>query len=275
VSKPFYRGPQVESSKDGRFYVWKNRNYWSVTTIIGGGLPKPVLINWAKKFTAEYAVEHFEAFTALVKDDKRAAVDWLKGAAYRHRDQRGEIGTRIHDAAEAYVLDKPFPEWSAEDRPYMVAFQDWLADWQPTFTAVEVPVFNDTHRYAGTMDAIITLPDGQRLLIDYKTAEKGPFPEVALQLAAYRFAETFLGLPDGSEAPMPEVDGCAVVKLRPGGYEFYPVETSEDVFRSFLFCREVFRFTIETAKTVIGKPLALPDEALMRRLEQSVEATTP
>jgi hypothetical protein len=289
MSRPFYRGPQVESSRDGRFYVWRGRNYWSVTTIIGGGLPKPALINWAKKFTAEYAVEHLEALKALVADDPKGAVAWLKDAAYRDRDRKADLGSHAHDAAEAYVLKQPFPEWPPEVAAIMTGFLNWLKDWSPVFTAVECPVFNDSHRYAGRLDAIIEIATEDlpacpmwgetptdrpwRVLADYKTG-KGIYSDVALQLAAYRHAETFLGLPDGSEAPMPDVDGCAVVHLRPNGtYQFLPIQTDEDVFRSFLFTREVFRFTLETAKDAVGGPFALPDRALTLQLEKSIEAT--
>src|SRR4051812_27354998 len=111
-----------------RFYTWRSENYWSVTTILQA-VPKPALINWAKKFTAEYAVEHFSALAELVKTDPDGAVDWLKGAAYRDRDRKADIGSHIHAAAEAYVLGKPFPTpWPVTIRSQMEAFVQFLAD---------------------------------------------------------------------------------------------------------------------------------------------------
>lgn len=248
------RGPKIErAGQGGRFYVWKKNRYWSVTTIISGGLPKPVLVNWAKKVTAEYAVEHLESLNQLVADDPKGAIDWLKGAAFRQRDAAANLGTLVHEACEAHVLDKPYPEYTAEQEPFMVSLEDWIKDFQPTFESVEAPCFSDKHRYAGTLDAIAVI-DGKRYLLDYKTG-KGVYPEVGLQLAAYRFSESFLGLPDGSEGPTPAVDECAVVHLRPEGYEFVPVRADQPVFESFLFCREVFRFMEELSKTVVGDPL--------------------
>jgi hypothetical protein len=94
----------------------------------------------------------------------------------------------------------------------------------------------------------------RRYLLDMKTG-KGVYPEVALQLAAYRNAE-FIGLADGSEAEMPDVDACAVLHLpEAGGYELVDVRADADVFRTFLYVREVFRWQNEASKSVILGPL--------------------
>jgi hypothetical protein len=252
------RGPRQFTTQKGRYYVWKKNRYWSVTTIIGGGLPKPVLVNWAKKFTAEYAVENLDQLYALAKKEPAGAVDWLKRAADRSRDTAGNLGSLVHDAAEAYALGQPYPEWTAEQAPFMESFKAWLADFSPRFEAVEAPCYSDKHRYAGTLDGICVI-DGVRYLIDYKTGRTGPWPEAGLQLAAYRYSESFIGLPDGSKEPTPPVDACAVVKLRPEGYEFVPVRADEEVFRAFLYVREVFRFTQELSKDIVGMPLDRPE----------------
>src|SRR6266508_3629494 len=130
------------TNRTGRFYGWRNEKYWSVTTIINGGLPKPALINWAKKFTAEYAVEHFDALSVLVKDDPDGAIEWLKGAAYRDRDRKADLGTEIHAATEAYVLGKPMPPWSLPVRPIMANFEKFLADYKPEYLATEASVYS-------------------------------------------------------------------------------------------------------------------------------------
>jgi hypothetical protein len=264
------RGPEIETADRGRFYVWRGERYWSVTTLIGGGVPKPALIGWAKKFTAEYAVAHLATLNTLVADDPVGAVDWLKGASFRDRDKRADLGSRVHEAAEAYALGAPWPEWSEDEAPYLRAFLRWLEEFAPEFVAVEAPVFSRQQRYAGTLDAIVDvrLPDlarrsgldpdrPLRLLIDYKTG--GVYPEVALQLAAYRFAETFIGLPSADEAPLPEVDGCAVLHLQPEAYEFLPVRAEAAEFNAFLYAREVYRFTQELAPSVIGRTIQ-PEE---------------
>lgn len=237
--------------RDGRYYRWEGERYYSVTTIIDGGTPKWPLINWAKKFTAEYAVEHFDAFKALVDDDPIAATDWLKRASTRMTSVAGELGSAVHEAAEAYVLGRPYPPWTIAVRPYMEnALLPFLETWKPEIIAIEAPVFSKKHRYAGTLDNIMVI-DGVRLLSDYKSG-KAIYPEVGLQEAAYRFSETYIGLPDGEMEPTPEVDGCIAIHLRPDGYEIRPIRADRQVFDAFLFVREVFRWTEETSGTIVG-----------------------
>jgi hypothetical protein len=270
------------TSRDGsRFYSWRGENFYSVTTMINGGLPKPALINWAKKFTAEYACDHLAALTALVEDDRDGAVDWLKNAAWRDRDKKAELGTYIHEATEAYVLGKPFPKWKEEARPRMQQFERFLADFEPEYVMTEATVFNKTHRYAGTLDAIVELgrdvsddgahwSPGRLFIIDQKTS-KAIYPEVALQLAMYRHAE-FIGLPDGSERPMPKVDGACALQLLDHDYELVDVDTSEEVFRYTLHVREVYRWKLEMEKHVLRGPLRIADDGVERVGQMLLEA---
>ena len=255
------------TTNKGRYYEWRAEDgkFWSVTTLVNGGLPKPVLVNWAKKYVATYAVENFTRLGALLEPtpdgfvDKEGAIGWLKESPYRDRDRRGALGTLVHDAAEAYILGKPFPEWTPEMRPRMEQFVKFLEDWQPDYMdgMVEAPVYNRAERYAGTLDGICHIRSSagewRRVLIDYKTG-KGVYPEVALQLAAYRHAE-FIGAPDGSEIPMPQVDACVVLHIPDEGeYQLIEVRADDEVFQAFKYVREVFRFMEETSKRVLLGP---------------------
>jgi hypothetical protein len=263
---------QARSSGGKRFYSWRNERYWSVTTIIGGGLPKPVLVNWAKKFTAEYAVNHFDAFSTLVGDDPAGAIEWLKGAAFRDRDKKADLGSAVHAASEAFKLGKPMPDWSPLVKPHMLQYVAFLEEYRPKILAAEASVYNRSQSYAGTLDAIASF--GKRKLIyDIKTG-KGVYPEVGLQLAAYRYAE-FIGLPDGSEREMPKVDGCAVLHLTDQGYDFREVQADEDIFRSFLYVREVFRFQDSVAKHVLGPTIKAPRKRKVSEPEPQVMAASP
>lgn len=275
--------PRNAGSASGkRFYDLPKtgERFWSVTTIIGGGLPKPALLPWGIKSVAETAVAKRRTLLAMTSECERdgqctpddwcsscdAAVRWLKAAPYQQRDRAADLGTKVHEAAEAYKLGKPMPPWPDDIAPYMAQFERWLLAFAPTFEQTEASVFNRAQRYAGTLDAIVTLSDGRRLLIDYKSG-KAVYPEVGLQLAAYRYAE-FIALPDGSEAPVPEVDGCAVLHLQatPGNPQFIEIRADAEVFNAFLYARETFRFMEETSKTVIGQALLptatfIPQEA--------------
>lgn len=252
-----------------RYYSWRNEKYWSVTTIIGGGVPKPALLPWGIKSVAEGAVRERDVIAAMLAQCDTPdvcgkgefcpqcdqTIRYLKGIPYAHRDRAADLGTYIHNAAEAYVLGKPFPKWPPLVLPRMRAFEQFLHDYEPSYEAAEASVYNRTQRYAGTLDAILRI-QGRRLIGDTKSG-KGVYPEVGLQLAAYRYAEFIAGA-DGSEQPMPEVDGGVVLHLTDGGYELIEVRCDQEVFRSFLYAREVFRWQEELSKTVLlGQPVQL------------------
>ena len=104
--------------------------------------------------------------------------------------------------------------------------------------------------YAGTFDAIATLPGVGVVLLDVKTGNR-VYPEVCLQLAAFAAAE-FIGDPDGvTEQPLPEVHAGAVLHLQPGGYRLLPVPIGGAVLEAFLAALAVFRFTTDLAPTLL------------------------
>lgn len=253
----------------GRWYDWRGERYWSATTIIGGGLPKPALIPWGMKAVAEGGVKEAEVLQVMLRqcqtpdecklgnfcDPCHSTVSWLKGLPYSKRDKAAELGTYVHDAVEAHILDKPMPTWPPAVRARLKSFEQFLADYEPTYLEgmTEASVYSRQYRYAGTLDAILEV-DGRRLLVDYKTGGKAIYEDVALQLAAYRYAE-FIAAPDGSEVPMPEVDGCAALHLPEAGYEFVDVQAGPEEFAFFLHVKEVFRFQEEARKAVLRGPL--------------------
>lgn len=249
--------PRNATTKPGgqRLYSWRGEKYWSVTTIIGGGIPKPALIHWSANEVASFACDHVDQVKALMeKDERDAAYDLLKRSPWRKKEKAADLGSSVHAAVEAYVLGKPFPKWTIAVKPRMAAFEKFLADYEPDYEGAEMSVYNRTQRYAGTLDAICAIR-GRKLITDVKSG-KGVYPETALQLAAYRYAE-FVGMADGSEKQMPDVDACAVLHLPEAGgsYELMDVRADRDVFRAFLFVREVFRWQEETSKSVILGPL--------------------
>jgi hypothetical protein len=239
------------TTKSGsRWYDWQGERYWSVTTILSGGLPKPALVYWAANQVASYTCDNLDTIYKLVQNDPEAAYDMLKRTPWRSRDKAAKLGSSVHEAAEAHALGKPYPAWSNKIAPRMKQFARFIEEHEPDIEMVEAPVYNSTERYAGTLDMVAKF-DGKRVLLDTKTGEKGPYPDVGLQLAAYRFAE-FRGLPDGSASPMPKVDTCAVLKLTDDEYKLFEVKADEEVFMAFKYVREVFRWAERTSKHVIS-----------------------
>lgn len=243
--------PRNASTKnDGRVYLWRGDEYPSVTTVISGGTPKPALKAWGEKLVAETAVKRLDQWKDMTEDE---AVDWLKRAPTRTTDAAAVQGSDIHDWCERYVNGDPlFPMEAPEaHRPYLDAFLSFLSDWKPEYVMTEVTVYSREHGYAGTLDFIARI-DGTLYLGDYKTG-KGVYGEVALQLAAYRYAE-FIGR-DDEEVPVPEVDACVVLHLTPKGYSLVPVVAGREQLAAFLDVQKVRSF-VNSSRKLLLTPLA-------------------
>jgi hypothetical protein len=236
-----------------------------VPTILSNGVPKPALVGWAKKVTAEYAVNNLPMLNDLASHDPKGAIDWLKGAAYRDRDVAADLGTAIHDAVEdvtsgrAVDLDSLPPVVRASVEQF-VQFVDVV---QPLYLASEAVVVNDTHGYAGTLDAIVTTShpalvewfelDPVTLLLDYKSG-KGVYPETGLQLAAYRNANRII-LGDGTDMEMLPTEGAAVLHIRPRSWKLMPVRAGSEEYAAFVRASGVAHWLWNNGD-VVGPPLA-------------------
>ena len=307
----------ARNDDDGRrFYTFGDppETFWSVTTIINGGVPKYLGPHYAK-LAAELALEAllergpYSRPGAIVRrlaargradvvarqargelrtikldklGERDLALRWMKGAADRHRDAAGDRGSLVHAQAEDLVLEHARESsrltlegatvrpWPADIAGYQRSFEAWIADYRPEFLAAEASVFNRAQVYAGTLDAIVRvhLPDGSTLvvIVDYKSGAS-LYPEVALQLAAYARAE-FAGAPDGvTELPLPVIEAGAALHLlakpRRNGrlYEFPFVRIDQPIYESFLFAREVYRFTSDLARSVFLQDVTMEGQS--------------
>lgn len=271
-----------------RWYPWRGQNYYSVTTIIDAALRKYALEKWGPKMVALGVVTNRTALEAMLASCETpetcpkardeldlcarcsTTMGFLKELPYQKKQRAADIGTEVHTAIEAYTLGKPMPPWALAIRPRMHQFERFLIEWRPTFELAEAAVYSRSQWYAGTLDVICTIPvelltplviaslgltipedrDYLRGLGDYKTSQRGIYSEIALQLAAYRHAE-FIGLADGSEAPMPAVDFAFGLQLTDEAYHLIPVATDEAVFNTFIYAREMFRWTDSISKRVL------------------------
>jgi hypothetical protein len=242
-----------------RFYGWppaphSTEQFWSATTILSA-LPKPALVYWSANEVAGFACDNLDQIQALLKKGERdAAYDMLKRAPWRTKTKAADLGTSVHAAIEAYLLNRPMPEWPIEIRPRMTAFQRFLDEYKPQVEMAEASVYNRKSRYAGTLDMVVTLTlplaeEAKRYVLDVKSG-KGVYFETSLQLSAYAHAE-FVGMPDGTEQPMPQIDGGLVLHLTEDGqYRLLEVRIDDEIFLAFEYAREVFRFIEETSKGV-------------------------
>jgi len=263
-----------KDADDNRIYSWGNEHFFSVTTILKA-MPKHALVPWAAKCVAEYAMENMEHIRTEIEQGRKADIlKFMKKAPDRERDSAADRGTAVHEACEAYILNGSFPALGDERiGPSIIQFQRFLREWQPEYEHIEATIYNRKRKYAGTLDAIVRLKitesllaqlapygwdkligsAGGRFMLDIKTG-KGVYSEVGLQTSAYRYGE-FIGL-DGVEKPVPETEPIALVlHLRPQGYKIIPARADEEVFKSFLYATQNFKWQNDISKTILGKPL--------------------
>lgn len=278
---------------------------WSVTTIIGC-LEKPALMYWAAEQAALAAVASARSLPQRIEEEgEGAVVKWLRDARFRRpkgRLSNASLGSAAHQACEEYALTgtRPGRDRLAEiiraeggarfdgiDAEAAVLtrmldqFDGWLQRFTPAYQATEVVVYHPTMGYAGTADAFLTV-GGVPLIVDYKTSRDGfdgkgnpktPYPEAALQLAAYRHAEFaavwrprrtekfrrryyLLSEAEREQAhPVPQVEGGAVIHITPDHCELFPVRCDEVVHEAFLYVQEASRWVNGLSKDVIGMPM--------------------
>jgi plasmid stabilization system protein ParE len=278
---------------------------YSVTTIIGV-LDKPALVPWAVDVTAERTVENLETVARRLEQEGAAeAVKYIKGLRWQTdgRLRETELGTLAHALFDEYAMTghrpEVVPELHPEHRQHGVVLDDrdifdlrrmldqfdtFLQRYSPEYLATEVVVFHPDYRYAGQADGFARI-GGDLLILDYKTSLKTwdkrgklrtPYPEVGLQLAAYRYAELaavfrarryenrsrryYLLSPTERAAaiPVPEVVDGVAIKVTPDHCGVYPVRCGPETHEAFLYALEVARWSFNESAHVVGNEMVPP-----------------
>lgn len=233
----------------------------SVTSVLKHGLPKPYLVGWAAKTTAEAAISDFDIVKLMIEKGaagKKSAVAHLKNARYNGTGSaKADRGNVVHSAIEAYLSGKMWDEdkiqqeieehevppamW-ASTKGMIMGAQGFLWEYEPEILHSEATLYSRKYGYAGTADIICYMHIGKSrvpVVVDIKTSPK-IYDEVALQLAAYARAD-FVGHNDGTEGiivPNGEPIQHGVV-LRPkadGSFERGDFTLTDDLFNLFLSC---------------------------------------
>lgn len=222
-----------------------------VTSILSQ-LPKPFLVAWASKLAAEYAIDNVTSVADIASRDRQAAIDLVKGASKRFTAKAADAGTEVHDYLEAMLLGTKLPVLSARGREFVPAINDFFRKWSPEPVMTEVSVWGEVPAgvYAGSFDAIVRLC-GEVVILDWKTG-KGVYPDVAIQLACYRYATEILG-----GGPMIEVEAAAVVHVRPEAVKLYPVSATREKLDVFDALYRVWQWD-SASKIALGRPMLDP-----------------
>lgn len=242
----------------GHSYFVDGVKFDGVTTIIGQGVPKPALVYWSAKTVAEYVADNLDQVAGMRDMGRNSIVAALKEVPWTARDTAAAKGTDVHALAEKLVHGEEVdvPEHLAGYVDSCVAFLD---QYKVKPLAVEATVAHRRWRYAGTTDLFteMTLPGGEtvRCVADYKTSASGIFPETALQLAAYRYAEVYVG-PDGEEIPVADLglDSAYGIWIRSDGFDVIPLVADEATFKTFTHIAYVAR-QLKDSKSWVGDAL--------------------
>jgi len=268
------------TQESGRYYTHPSsgEKFWSVSTI-SKALAKPFLIPWAAKMAGECAIKEWDYLATLKPQDR---LQRIKSASARNNARASAKGNQVHAIIEDWIRsgcpsdydisrcprDPDLIKWNEggelpitknELAPYFEGFELWVARNQPRFIHSETTVWNRKEKYAGTLDLIAELPHFQLpgesepgcfAILDAKSGS-GVYPEVGLQLAAYARAEFYLDA-NGEEKPLPPVEAAFALHVQPGVTKMIPVKIEDDVYNSFLYIREAFRFQEVISKTILG-----------------------
>lgn len=216
-------------------YTIDGKKAIGVTTAISDGMPKPALINWAARTVAE-GVWDMDADTLqnLRELGRDAFVSALKAAPNKKRDDAAVRGTKIHHLAEKLVRGE---DVAVED-PALIAHVEnaarFMDEWKVQPVLNESVIGSYVHGYAGTLDLVADIPHNRRVLFDYKTGASGIWPDHALQLAAYRWADIYVN-DAGEETNLRDLNitHTKAVWVRADGYDVIPLSSDGYVFQAF------------------------------------------
>lgn len=135
--------------------------YRRVTTILDQGVPTDGLKFWYALTVADCAMANLPYLVkaSMSTTASTEARDWMKRSPTQKKDERAELGSAVHKAVEATILESPIPVTEDPEIDACLArFVEFVADWEIEFTASEMVVANDEQHYAGTLDAMFTSP---------------------------------------------------------------------------------------------------------------------
>lgn len=240
-----------------RLYTWQGVEYPSVTSVRRlAGLPHNLAV-WYQNKVIDRAITDFPTLQRMIQDgsEPKAIASWLRKAPTDERDAAGDLGKKVHDAAERGLT---LADVGPDVAPYLAQYKAFLADTGFASVMKERQVWNTSVGYAGTFDDVGRFrksPD-DLWLIDLKTG-KGTYPEHAFQLEAYRRAE-FVGEDDVIDEiatkMLHQITHQGVLHLKPEGWAFKtipPTDRTWIAFRGLLaFAR--WTFANPTLDTLIG-----------------------
>lgn len=133
-------------------------------------------------------------------------------------DAAAARGSAVHEAIENFAK-YGIEDCEPEHRGYFDGFMKWAKENMVEVVASEVMVYNQTYRYAGTLDLICNVR-GERWLIDVKTTAQLNEMLTGVQISAYGAALASQGV---------KIDRKAVLHLKKNGrYQIHIADKAKD-----------------------------------------------
>lgn len=192
LKEPPYRIYQLNT--DGHRYYYRFVNgepvfYPSVTTMLKQVMPtSPFLIKWMLENGAEGATE---------KRDLAAAYGTFMHIQFEQLIiNRSYDFDKVPELLKTYIEsenlpDKVFWDWADKIRKDVLAFAQFVKDWNVKPLAIEIGLVHPQYHYAGCVDMPCVLTDPKkgdtfRAIVDFKSGRKGFWEEHELQLHLYK-----------------------------------------------------------------------------------------
>lgn len=221
------------------------RNYAGVTSVLNtqrfGYLETAKIngiVNYAARHRAQLAeYSSMKAVSDILKNQDEVLPDWRVAR---------EFGNATHQVIENIINGKPLDHLVKEVEgtstyPCDNTFTTWVPRyWDQFYKAHDVEVVgcensvvSDRWGYAGSYDFLLML-DGQLSYVDGKTNAKGPHRwSTSLQNKAYAKADYELDFITGEQTERAPVLNSYLLWLRPEGWNLWPLDNSEEVWKDF------------------------------------------
>lgn len=190
--EPPYKIWQLNSKGHRYYYRYDEHGnpefYPSVTTILSQTMPKsPFLINWI----ADKGIEESERYKA-----ERAAYGTFMHAAFEEllinrSYDLDELKSKLKNYIEINRLPDDFIYYADDLKKDVLAFAQFVLDYDVKPLAVEISLVHPHYKYAGMIDCPCTMlakpGSDERInaIIDFKSGRKGFYEDMEIQLHLY------------------------------------------------------------------------------------------
>ena len=211
---------KIPKKRNGYYYI-DDKEYVSVTKVLGETLNKYSLFIWGQKMAAQIALKN----PSLTEKEVLAEVQLYTKSTQARGHYIHELAENMPDCQHLINPDK-----DEECHGYIKALESFWAAHKPEIIGKEIELYSDKYMVAGRCDCVANI-NGVKWLLDYKTG-KAVYKETDLQLAIYKEMLWNLGII--------RVDYTGVVLLKEDGS--FVFQETKGKLQDFLNVLEVWKW---------------------------------